>query len=104
MPRVALPETVNVNVDEPEPGAAIVAGLKLAVTPEGRPLADKPTDALKPPETAVETVTVPLRPLRIEPEVGETAIVNAPLPGAVTVSETVAVFVTPPPVPVIVIA
>ena len=103
VPRVAVLETVSVNVDEPAPGAAMEVGLKLPVTPEGRPVADKATAALKPPETAVVTATVPLWPRRREPEVGETEMVKAPLPGAVTVSETVAVCVIPPPVPVTVI-
>lgn len=103
VPRVAVLETVKVKFDEPEPGAAIEAGLKLPVTPEGRPVADKAIEALKPPEIAVVTTAKPLWPLRREPEVGETEIVKAPLPGAVTVSETVAVCVIPPPVPVTVI-
>ena len=100
MPVLALRETVSVKFYEPEPGAAMEVGLKLPVTPEGRPVADKATAALKPPETVVVTTTYPLWPRRSEPDVGETEMVKAPLPGAVTVSETVAVCVTPPPVPV----
>src|SRR5689334_10505848 len=42
---------VMVIVDEPEPGAAIDVGLKLAVAPLGRPLAESDTAALNPPET-----------------------------------------------------
>jgi len=90
-----------VKSDVPEPGAAIDDGLKLPVTPEGSPVADKAIAALKPPETDVVTTAYPLWPLRREPDVGETEMVKVPLPGAVTVSRTVAVWVIPPPVPVI---
>ena len=40
--------TEKVIVDMPDPGAAIEAGLKLAVTPVGRPTADKAIRELKP--------------------------------------------------------
>ena len=39
----------------PEPGAAMEAGLKLYVTPEGTPVAVKEIAVSKPPETAVVT-------------------------------------------------
>ena len=39
----------------PEPGAAIEAGLKLTVTPEGCPVALKLIAESKPPETDVVT-------------------------------------------------
>lgn len=39
----------------PEPGAAIEAGLKLTVTPEGWPVALKLIAESKPPETDVVT-------------------------------------------------
>ncbi len=51
-----------VTVDVPEPGAAIDAGLKLSVTPEGAPEALKEMAELKPPETDVVTVDDPLLP------------------------------------------
>lgn len=41
--------------DWPEPGAAIEDGLKLTVTPEGWPVADKVIAELKPPEACVVT-------------------------------------------------
>ena len=103
VPVPAFLETVSVKSDVPEPGAAIEVGLKLPVTPDGKPVADKAIDALKPPEMAVVTTAYPLWPRRREPDVGDTEMVKAPLPGAVTVSRTVAVCVIPPPVPVIVI-
>ncbi len=37
----------------PVPGAARVAGAKLAVTPVGRPVTEKATDELKPPAASV---------------------------------------------------
>jgi hypothetical protein len=89
--------------DVPEPGAAMEVGLKLTVTPVGCPLADSATAELKPPETVVVMVELPLLPCTTETEVGEAASVNAGVAVAVTVSETVAVWVRPPPVPVTVI-
>ena len=64
----------------PEPGAASEVGLKLEVTPEGTPLAEKLTTALNPPETAVVTVVYPLLPWATDPEVGETEMVKVPVP------------------------
>ena len=92
---------VRVTVDVPEPGAAMDAELKLTVTPVGWPEAVKAIAELKPPETAVVIVLVPVAPCTTERAAGEAAMVNAD--GAVTVSETVAVWVSPPPVPVMVI-
>lgn len=51
--------TATVIVELPPPGAAICAGLKLMVVPEGAPLADRPTALLKLPCTLVVTVAVP---------------------------------------------
>jgi hypothetical protein len=53
-------ETVKVKCDEPAP--VIEVGLKLPVTPEGMPVADKVTLDLKPPDTAIETTAYPLWP------------------------------------------
>lgn len=41
----------------PVPGAVMEEGAKLAVTPEGNPLAEKEIAELSPPSTAVERVT-----------------------------------------------
>lgn len=89
-----------VMVDVPEPGAAIDVGLKVTVTPAGWPLADKATAALKPLETAVLTVHLPVLPCTTETDVGEADNVKA---AAFTVRVTDVVCVTPPPVPVTVI-
>ena len=53
------------------PGAAIEAGLKLAVTPEGRPETESEIAELKPPLTAVEMVVLPELPCVTDKLVGE---------------------------------
>ena len=89
--------TVSVRVEDPEPGAAIDAGPNEAVAPAGSPDALRPIAELKPPETAVVILLVPLNPRATDNDVGEAAMVNA---GAETVRDTVAVRVIPPPIPV----
>lgn len=91
MPTGAELETLRVSWEVPEPGAAMLAGTNVAVTPAGAPLAESDTAELKPPETAVVTVALPLRPCLTESEVGETEMVKLPEPGAVTLSVTVVV-------------
>jgi hypothetical protein len=81
--------------DVPDPGAAIVAGLKVTVTPLGWPEADNPIAVSNPPETAVVIVDVPLEPSATESEAGE-GVTEKPV---VTVKVTLAVCVMPPPVP-----
>ena len=71
VPVVAVEATVKVSVEEPEPGAAIDAGLNAAVTPLGRPEAESEIAELNPPETAVVRVEVPVLPATTETEVGE---------------------------------
>jgi hypothetical protein len=46
-------------VDVPEPGAAMVFGLKVTVTLDGWPVALNEIAELKPPETVVVIVEVP---------------------------------------------
>jgi hypothetical protein len=90
----------SVRVEVPDPGAARDAGLNAAVAPAGSPEALRARAELKPPETAVVIVLVPLTPLAVrvtETDAGEAEIVNA---GAVTVSVTVAVCVSEPAAPV----
>jgi hypothetical protein len=103
LPVLALLLAVNVTVDVPDPGAAIDVGLKLTVTPDGWPVADKATAELKPPETVVVIFDVALLPCVTETEVGEAEMVKLGVGAAVTVRLTVDVCVTPPPVPVTVI-
>lgn len=71
VPTAAVLLAVNVNVELPEPGAAIDVGLKLAVTPAGSPLAESDTAELKPPETVVETVVVFVPPCTTDTVVGD---------------------------------
>jgi hypothetical protein len=88
-----------VMVDVPEPGAAMDVGLKLTVTPVGWPLAVNAIAELKPPETAVVIVDVPLLPCTTETEVGEAEMVKAGVGVEVTVSETLVVSTVLPDVP-----
>jgi hypothetical protein len=94
---------VSVKVEEPDPGAAMLAGLKPAVTPEGRPLADRAMALLNPPEMAAVILDVPLAPCCAVTEVGLAVRVKLGVAAEETVSETVVVSVSPPPVPVTVI-
>ena len=55
MPATACALALKVKVLVPEPGAARLAGAKLAVTPAGSPVAERATALLKPPETATFT-------------------------------------------------
>lgn len=81
----------------PEPGEAILAGVKVAVTPLGRPVTDRATVDLKPFCAAVvkvtgmepPAVTMILVPLGVSVKVGDG-----------TVSAREAVRVNPAPVPV----
>ena len=71
--------TASVTVDVPEPGAAMDAGLKVMITPVGAPEAVSETAELKPPETVVVTVDVPVLPAVTLTEVGEAARVKSGL-------------------------
>jgi hypothetical protein len=97
---VAVLLAENVRVELPLPGAAMEAGLKLAVTPEGNPEADKDTAEVNPPLTVVEIVLLPELPCATERLAGEALTLKS---GCVTVRPIVAVWVTPPPVAVTVI-
>lgn len=103
VPAAAVEATVSVSLDVPDPGAAIDAGLKLAVTPVGNPDAASAIAELNPPETAVVMVELPVLPCATDTAAGEAVSVYAGVPAAVTVSAMVAVCVNPPPVPVTVI-
>jgi hypothetical protein len=87
-------------VEEPDPGAGIEVGLKLADAPEGRPDAESDTAELKPPEIVVETEAVPELLCEIEREAGDEEIAKSGLLVAVTASETLVEWVVPPPAPV----
>ena len=91
VPVVAVPLAVNVSVELPLPGAAIEVGLKLAVTPEGKPDAESEIAELKPPLTVVETVLVPELPCTTETLVGDALTAKSGVAADVTVSERVVV-------------
>ena len=88
MPVAVVEATVKVSAEVPEPGAAIDAGLNPTVTPDGWPLAESAIAELKPPETVVVTVELPLLPSFTDTEVGKAASVKAGVAAAATVSET----------------
>ena len=89
VPVVAVLLAENVSVELPLPGAAIEVGLKLAVTPAGKPEADNATAELKPPVVAVEIVVLPVPPWLTDKFAGEAATVkSAVVPGLKTISST----------------
>jgi len=60
VPVGADPDTVRVKSDVPEPVTEV--GLKLPVTPDGIPVADKATGESNPPEALMVTTPYPLCP------------------------------------------
>jgi len=96
VPTVAVLVAVNVNVLV----VVVFAGLNDAVTPLGRPDADKATLPLKPLCGMTVTVLVPLAPCAKLKLLGEADRLK--LGGNATVSETVAVLLKLPTVPVMV--
>jgi hypothetical protein len=91
VPVLARRLTVNFSVDVPEPGAAIEPGLKLAVTPEGRPDADKEMAESKPPATVEVMVVEPELFWSTVSELGEALREKLAPAGDVTVRVTVVV-------------
>ena len=86
VPVAAVLLAVNVRVEFPLPGAAIELGLKLAVTPEGKPETDRATAALKPLLIEVETVLLPELPCATERAAGEAPrLKSAAWPGLKTI-------------------
>jgi hypothetical protein len=102
VPVAAEELAVSVRVEVPEPGAAIDVGLKLALTPEGSPEADRDTAELKPPDMVVDIVELPEPPCVTETEVGEALMAKFGVGAAVTVKPRVAAWLLPPPEAVIV--
>jgi len=86
-------------VELPAPGAGIVLGLKLTIVPDGIPEAERLIALLKPPLIVVVMVDVPWFPCATLSEAGEAEIVKLGCAPAVTVSVTVVVCWTPPPLP-----
>src|SRR5262249_19352770 len=100
VPTVAVLLAENVSVELPLPGAAIEAGLKLDVTPVGKPEAVSDTAELKPPLIEVEIVVLPELPLLTVKLEGAALTVKLAEAEALMVRATVAVWVTPPPLAV----
>jgi hypothetical protein len=93
---VLLAASVNVLV------LVVLAGLKVAVTPLGKPVADKPTLPLKPFTGLTVMVLVPFAPCAIVKLLGAAESVKLATGTGFTVREIVVVFVRLPDVPVIV--
>jgi len=91
VPVVAALLAVNVSVELPLPGAAMEAGLKLAVTPEGKPEAESDTAELNPPLIAVEIVLLAVPPCVTDTLAGEALNVKFGVAAAFTVTATVVV-------------
>jgi hypothetical protein len=91
VPVTAVLLTVNVSVELPPPGAAMDAGLKLAVTPVGSPEAVRATAELKPPLTVVEMVEVPVPPCATVRLGGDEVTVKLGAAAGLIVNATVAV-------------
>ena len=90
-------------MDVPDPGVAMELGLKLTLKPPPRPEADNAIAELKLPEIAVVIVVLPDELLATVKLEGAAETVKPLGTAAVTVSETVVVWVNLPPVPVTVI-
>jgi hypothetical protein len=71
VPMAAVLLAAKVKVELPLPGAAIDVGLNVAVTPAGKPEAERETAELKPPLTVVEIVVVRELPCGTDTLVGE---------------------------------
>ena len=91
VPTIAVLSAENVKVELPLPGAANELGLKLAVTPVGKPEADSDTAELKPPVSEVEMVDVAEPPWVTDTLDGEALRVKSGAVCALTVSATVVV-------------
>ena len=99
-PVLARVPTLTVIVDVPEPGAAMGFVPKVTVWLLPSPEADKVTAESKPLNAAVVIVDVPDEPRTTVIAVGDALMLKSAPAAAVTVRETDAFCVTPPPVPV----
>ena len=90
--------TATVIVEDPEPGAAMEMGLKVTVTPDGWPEADKVMAELKPPVTVLVTVDIPELPCATETEAGEAERLKLGVGGAASALSKPLPFGLPQPV------
>ena len=89
VPVVAVLLAVNFRVELPVPGAAMEAGVKLAVTPAGNPDTERLTAELNPFEPAVEIVVEAVLPCVTERLVGAALTEKSgPVPGLKMISST----------------
>jgi len=93
VPAAALLPAVKVKIEFPLPGAGIVCGLKLALTPVGRPLTVRDKSLEKPADVVVVTVVLPELPSRNARLVGEALMVKSSIES--TLRATVVVCVVP---------
>ncbi len=84
------------------PPAVTAVGLRLAVAPEGTPETDKDTVCALPEVTAVETVPVAEAPVLTDSVDGETESEKSLAVAAITVTETLALWLFEEPAPAIV--
>jgi hypothetical protein len=94
----AVPEALSVKVLV----LAVVAGLKLAVTPLGKPLMDKATLLLNPPAGAIEMLEVALAPWASDTDAGVADKLKFATAGALTVKVNFVCEVNDPLFPVMV--
>ena len=103
MPVDARLPTVTFMVDVPEPGAAMLLGVKVTVWLLPSPEAVRVIAELKPPETAVVMVDVPELPRATVIDVGEAETVKAgEVPVTVRATEVVSTVLPEVPVTVMV--
>jgi hypothetical protein len=100
IPAATVEATVKVAVELPLPGATIGLGLKLTVMPVGAPLEDKATAELKAFNPVVVMIELPEPPAEAL-ALGEAEMVKSG--EGVTVTLTVALWVSAAAVPVMVI-
>jgi hypothetical protein len=92
VPEAAPEVAARVSVLDPEPGSGMLMGLKLAVTPAGKPEMEKATAELKPPSARVVNVT---DPLPLGATVIAASVPDTVNPGTLTVGETIRVIPSP---------
>ena len=90
--------TAMVIVEDPEPGAAIEMGLKVTVTPDGWPEADRAMAELNPPVALVVIVEIPELPCATEIEAGEAERLKLGVGGAASALSKPLPFGLPQPV------
>ena len=99
VPTKAFLLTFTVIVELPDPGATMELGLKVTVCSPPSPVADKEMAESKPPDTRVVIVEIPEPGLVTLIVVGDALRVKPFDVAPLTVSDTVAVSVAPPDVP-----